>query len=330
MKNLILALLFSTSLQSFACDMCNMYMSINPNDYKNTISLVHRYRATSGTVTGFTSNGNPLLKHNLQEIPVNTKVQEIFKSYELWARFFIGKKWQLNGALTFADNFYLNDGKVDQNVAGLGDMMIISNYQLYSTIAASDSLKFRQRLLVGGGVKLPTGSYNKTYSNDYELEIMEGRGLNFILVPNSVLDPHIQTGSGSVDFILNTEYMLRYKNSGLSFINTYRINTANKNNFRYANRFNTMLNAFHLFRLGNISLMPHLGLYGEIADTDKLNGEVYEGSGGKAIFNSYGFDVYFKKISATFMYQTPLFEELMGVQVPSHQRLIFGINYLIN
>lgn len=323
-----LLLLVSTNL--LACDVCNMYMSINPNDYKNTISLVHRYRQAGGTITGFSNSGNPFIKHDLTNIPVDTDVREVFKSYELWGRFFLGKKWQLNASVSFADNYYYQNNEINQNVAGVGDMILLANYQVLSTISSTDSIKFRNRLLIGGGVKLPTGAFNKTYVDGYETKIAEGRGATFIQVPNVILDPHIQPGTGSTDLLLNAEYMMRLKNSGVSFINTYRISTTNKNSFRYANRYNAMANIFHIFKLKKLAVMPHIGAYGEMADNDRDNGEIYLSSGGKSFFTTYGLDMYFEKISVSFMYQLPFNEELYGNQVPSQKRLLLSLNYLIN
>ena len=109
MKKTILLLigLGSFFVESKACDLCSIYMNIEPNDLQNSIGFNYRYRLFENTKTTFYSlNQNE--KHALgNTVLSDVKSQkESFNSYDLWVNYFIGQKWQINASMTFADNYY--------------------------------------------------------------------------------------------------------------------------------------------------------------------------------------------------------------------------------
>jgi hypothetical protein len=67
---------------------------------------------------------------------------------------------------------------------------------------------------VGGGVKLPTGKYN---TNN-----------------NGSVNPSFQLGTGSWDYLLATEYIVRRKQFGLNTMLNYVIKTENGNGIALA------------------------------------------------------------------------------------------------
>jgi hypothetical protein len=71
---------------------------------------------------------------------------------------------------------------------------------------------------VGGGVKLPTGKYN---TNN-----------------NGSVNPSFQLGTGSWDYLLATEYIVRRKQFGLNTMLNYVIKTENRKWYRFGNQFN--------------------------------------------------------------------------------------------
>lgn len=45
LKLLILGLLSLLSNNIYACDLCNIYVGIRPDDYQSSFGIVHRYRS---------------------------------------------------------------------------------------------------------------------------------------------------------------------------------------------------------------------------------------------------------------------------------------------
>src|SRR6185369_17278447 len=118
---------------------------------------------------------------------------------------------------------------------GLGDLMMLVNYQLFNikSISKDDKTTWMHQVYLGGGVKFPTGE-NKVNVNDPEFNIG---------------DFNSQAGTGSVDYIVNATYNLLWNNSGLVTNVAYRINTANKQDFRFGNR--AYINSAYFFTLSH-------------------------------------------------------------------------------
>lgn len=96
-KNVFLFLGMCLSSSSiWACDLCSIYMNIEPNDLKNSFGFNYRFRnfehnhiqrtiieTTDKHVLGFTM------------LTEATKQEERFNSYDLWVNYFVKDKWQL-------------------------------------------------------------------------------------------------------------------------------------------------------------------------------------------------------------------------------------------
>lgn len=295
MKKFLLLCFVLSALQSNACDMCNFYLGINPNFNKNSIGLRYRERSYIGE---HSHSGTHTHEHT------TSSMKEIYQTYELWGRWYPTPKVQTMVCLPYCINTD-DEGKI----TGLGDAILLTQFQLYNT--PPDTVKkFRQRIFAGGGIKLPTGTFKKTFDEE--------------------LNPHMQPGSGSIDFIIACNYTAKYKNFGLAADGSYKINTSNKNNFLFANRLNASLNVFYSFSKNTKSLIPMLGLYYEQGERD-IESNIYLGNtGGKVAFINTGIDLYFKKISVNLSYQIPAYEKLNGTQAQNQNRIIAGINYSFN
>ena len=109
-------------------------------------------------------------------------------------------------------------------------------------------------------------------------------------------------------------------------INIY-IYTTNKNNFRFANRFNLNPSLFYVKQFKEVRLMPTIGAAYERSNRDKDNGVEYIASGGETLFGNFGLTLFYKKISIGTTYFTPLVETLYDNQLNNQMRLISELNY---
>ena len=309
-KAMVVLSLFFSATPLLACDLCNLYLSINPNDFQHSINLNYRYRSQSAMLAAGPQFRK--LHSGSGYFSENTLAEERFQTLDVWANFFPVQKVQLSVAVPITQHDMLYNSKSAYQLSGVGDITLIGLYQVHNTTCDTVNV-YRQRLSIGGGVKLPTGAY-KTTDED-----------------NQPYNPHMQIGTGSTDAILATEYLARFKNWGFSTNLTYRMSSRNAMGYAFANRFNTTSHFFYLQQLfeGELSIMPKLGFYYEQAENDLQNQDLVKDSGGKVLMGSFGGSVFWKKFSLSGLYQPVLNEDLYGKQFPNDPRFIFSITWFI-
>jgi len=337
---LTLVLIYHSAL---ACDLCTIYLGIQPNDFKNSFSLRHRYslfeREYINNPLFFNRSNQRVIKGEIIDkhdgeatdaIPLGKTYTyaEAYNSYDVVANIYLSKKFQINSSINFSDNYLKQNDSIIDNIGGIGDLNILLKYQLYNSSKTEDSIltnKFLHRLTIGGGVTLPTGNYNKYTVVDYVTEFTPN---TIIGSPIIELDPHLQAGTGSFGYLVLLEYLLKLNSFGINSNISYKLNTTNKNNFRLANRFNVNTSVFTLAKLSKkIKLMPKLGLSYESSKQDSYNDKPFINSGGEVLFFNYGLNLYINKLGVEFIYYQPIKEYLMGIQPYNKQRIISQLTY---
>lgn len=320
---LLMGVLFY-GIHSFACDLCSIYINLEPNDLQSSMGINYRYRAFVHGEDLFrkqTSN----LKHATGNTIISETVmqEEIFNSYDLWFNYFINEKWQINGLMTFADNYYRENDSTLFNVAGPGDLTLLAKYMVFNS-KATDSSNWAYRLVGGGGIQIPIGNFNKTYivapSSSKKGNVVYG-------APYEELDPHMQAGTGSFDVLLLVEGLIRFKKTGLSSNLSYQINSKNSNDFKFANRFNWNVNGFYLLTIKSLTFAPNIGLSFEKSERDTFQEKSYLNSGGEALFLSSGGKFYFDKFSMGATFFKPIRQSLYDNQLLNDQRLTVDLTY---
>lgn len=338
---LIMVLAYNSA---FACDLCTVYLGIQPNDFTNSFAVRNRYRSFQSDYVSYPEYTQRISTQRVGKGKIRDKhageptddtkwgqpytYSETYNSYDLVANFYLTNRLQLNGSINFSDNFIKQNDSILANVGGIGDLNLIAKYQLFNTSAIEDTTiknKFIHRITIGTGVTLPTGKYNKYTVKGFVTEFK----------PNSIigsaemeLDPHIQAGTGSFSYLFLAEYLIKYNTIGFNSNLSYRISTTNKNNFRLSNRFNANGSFFMLNKLSStIKLMPNFGLSYEVSDYDIIDGENFIDSGGEALFLNYGMNIYVNKIGIAFNYYHPAIEKLHGSQPLNNRRIISQLTY---
>jgi len=263
--------------------------------------------------------------------PINTTEKftfsEIYNSYDVFANFYLNPRLQLNLSTYFADNYILNNDSITTNVAGIGDASAIIKYRMFNSKKCNDSLKnrFIHRVTVGAGVDLPTGKYNKRTITGIQTELIQN---TIIGTPIEELDPHMQAGTGSFNYLFLVEYMTRINNIGLNTNISYKLNTTNKNGFRFANRFNANATIFLLLNLSKkLRVMPFIGSTFETSERDSQDENLVIGSGGKILFFNGGLNFFIKKLSVEFSYYIPFYEDLIDDQPFNKNRMVTQLAY---
>ena len=304
MRNIILLIIiaFVSVTTVSACDACgssmgNYYFGIMPQFHKNFVGLRYRYSTFDSHFSNISKNF------------VNS---ETFNTTELWGRYYVTSKMQLLAFVPYNFNAQIENGQ-HKYLNGLGDVALLANYNLINTNISTDtSLSLlKHSLLVGGGIKLPSGKYN--YHTDD---------------PNEVANANFQLGSGSLDFMLNAAYTLRYQKWGVNTDINYKINTPNRNAYRFGNRVSGNMSLFYVQRWGNVMLMPNAGIYAEQSAQNHEQHALVTETGGYLVANTLGIETYFKRLSLGANYQIPLTQNLGEQQIKANNRASVHLSFL--
>jgi hypothetical protein len=229
---------------------------------------------------------------------------ENFNTLQLWARIPVVKRVQISALLPYHfHNRETNTG--NQNISGLGDITVLGLYQVYQT--HKDSTLFIHSLQAGGGSKIPVGKFDE---------------LN-----NGSVNPSYQVGTGSWDYLLATEYVIRRKQIGLNTLLNYVIKTENDKNYRFGNQFNYAGTFFYLYQKNNYSFAPQLGFAGEVYESNFQLGQKVRNTSGDILFGKIGFELGKEKLSFGANFMLPITQNLTGGNVEANYRWSLNFNY---
>ncbi|GAB3728558.1 hypothetical protein [Spirosoma lituiforme] len=302
MKNLILVGLMALStLSGQACDLCGCsnggsFFGILPQGHRGFLGVRYRYNT-------FNSHLNSL----------NLSSREEFRTAEVWGRFYPAKRVQVMGFIPyqFSQQTMLKSGSVTP-LRGLSDITALAHYNVINTFMDDTTVHMvNHNLLVGGGVKLPTGRYH--YDENSLLD---------------VANPNFQLGTGSTDWIANVIYTARYKNWGLNADVSYRMTNTNANGYRFGNRLNTSASFFYSGALGSWSVMPNAGVFLEQAGHDVRAGVTNRQTGGYAAYLNVGTELYLSKLSVGVSYRRPVSQYLSDGELQANAQLTTHITFL--
>ncbi len=209
---------------------------------------------------------------------------------EVWGGIRLGKKFQL---LAFVP-YYLNRQADDDGTSytrGLGDITVMGQYRIFSRTKHLSSRKsIIQQLWIGGGVKLPTGSFN----------------VNVLDSNTTVADINAQIGTGSLDFLFNGMYSISIRNFGVSLTANYKLNMINPDQYKYGNKFQSNLIGFYRFTGTGSTIAPNLGLGYENVAINRLQGKGVQYTGSRIMTAIAGVEFDFGKIGVGINGQLPL------------------------
>ena len=291
----LLMLLCSQALM--ACNVCgcgvaNYHYGILPQFQKSFIGLRYRYRSYVS---------------QLEEGHAAPYAYETFQSAELWGRFYPARRVQAFVFIPYNFNNREEDDK-STSLTGLGDIVISANYNMLNSYDSTNSV-LKHNLLIGGGVKLPTGKFRA---------IEDGLTVN----------QNFQLGTGSVDLLFSMIYTLRYKKAGFNTEFTYNFNTTNKDDYHFGNTSRTGLSVFYVLNAGALTVMPNAGASLETFKNNKQFGQEFDDTGGWAALCNAGIESYFRNIAFGVSYTHPGKQELFSGKVTSNDRFATHITVM--
>ncbi|AWH85187.1 hypothetical protein HYN59_08655 [Flavobacterium album] len=231
-------------------------------------------------------------------------VGQDFNTIQAWARIPVFKRLQLSVQVPYHFNSReLATGT--QNISGIGDITVLGLYNVYMT--KKDSTVFTHILSAGGGVKAPVGKYD---SNN-----------------NGSVNPSFQLGTGSWDYVLAAEYVIRKKQWGLNAMTSYIMKTENSKQYQFGNQFNYNATLFYAAEGDKITWVPQAGIAGEIYATNRQYSQDVPGTKGDILFSKLGLEAGTGKFSAGVNAMLPISQNLIGGRVEANYRLSVNLNY---
>jgi hypothetical protein len=262
---------------SFACEICgcgvgSYYIGILPQFKHHFVGI--RYHVSS-------------FNTRLNDDPTQFS-KDLYQSTELWAGWNVSRRFQVLTMVPYNFN-HQNSDEGTSNQKGISDVLLIGNYKLWdhsTTNHAGNAVQ--QQLWIGGGIKIPTGKF-EIEKNDPDLASMA----------------NMQIGSGSTDFLANVMYNVRVGQWGLNTSASYKLNTANKDDFKFGNKFSANSFLFYTVQANNVTLNPNIGLLFENSAASTIDNATIGLTGGNLLLASAGLELGFKKIAVGFNTQLP-------------------------
>jgi hypothetical protein len=321
MKFKLLVVLLLSSMVVKACDVCGIFMGITPYDNQSSIGIYYRYRAFNGYNTTATSgvftpdgslrNAQPMLvnHHDAATNVYSSKDYEVYRTVECRAKYYIQQRIELNFIVPYRMNSQSMNA-AETKVAGIGDVNLYAGYHLIRKIETD---KVQHRLIVGAGIKLPTG--------DYKLVTNEER-----------VDPLIQPGSGSNDGFFYTTYITGYKNLGFNSTLTYKINGTNSLDEKLANSTTVNASLFYKFKAKNkeFTVIPKALLYYEYTEGLFVNHTYVPGTKMNVLMLGTGFDIFIKNFLLSLTVDLPVYENQEPEAMVNSGRFSLSLIYNIN
>ncbi len=296
-----------------ACDVCGIFLGVQPNDRRSTIGLFYRSRVMQG-VTRVPLSSNLLLKHG-DHVPANVPsaevpITEVVNVMELRADLRLSERFFLLASVPLTNTYRGVNRYQVLDAYGLGDPFVMLRYQLANTRDIAHRA-FVHRLLLGGGIKFPLGRDDLRIGDD-------------------LASPDVQLGTGSWDGLLSLEYSVRRGRTGGGVSTLARFNTANPSGYQLGHAVSTTAEVFHRFGSDTLSFAPAVGAYAEWMAHDHVDGGADASTGGTTLFSHAGVRVWWNRFSFSAYYQQALLDQLGSSITPTRHRIVAGVTYNIN
>lgn len=300
-------------LLTLACDVCGIFLGVQPHDRASTIGLLYRSRVMQGT-TQVPLSSNLLAKHGAQLAPGTAyrtvPLTEIVNVAELRADLRLGDRFFLLAALPLTNTYRGVNGYRQLDAYGPGDPFAMLRYQVVNTRAYQER-SYVHRLLVGGGLKAPLGSYDMRIGDEL-----------------ASLD--IQLGTGSWDALLGLEYTVRRGRVSAGITSLARLNGTNPRGEQLGHALSTTVECLHRFGNDTLSVAPVIGAYIERMGRDRIDGTPDPHTGGTTLLTHAGLRTWWGRFAFSAYYQHAVAHRLGLTMTPTRHRLVVGLTYRIN
>jgi hypothetical protein len=180
-------------------------------------------------------------------------------------------------------------------IQGIGDIRLNLNYTLIN-FGDSVSKDWKNLLLVGAGVGLPTGKYQQRDNAQLMLPAL------------------FQIGTGAFTYQANLNHTIRYRTWGINSWLVYRLRGENELSYDFGDHASFTSTLFYWGEYKNGYYMPNLGIsYDHFGRDHQYDAERMDTGG--SIWNlNLGLDLYLGRFLFSGFAQIPVSQDLPGVQ----------------
>ncbi|PWL31723.1 hypothetical protein [uncultured Roseivirga sp.] len=263
--------------KTWACDVCGCSLS---GLYFGYVSMQNRHfiglKYSSASFKAYIDNDDYYFQDEYSN--------DTYQRFDLTGKYRFSPRFEVRYVVPYIIN---NMEGSHQNVrsSGLGDPMIVGYYSIFNTGENIEGIV--HSLNVGAGLKLPVGEFEKTDDGE-------------------IINRNFQLGSGSLDYILSANYMVRFGKYGANVESSYKINSANSMNYEFGNQANVALNVYRYLETASFSVLPFVGAFYEQGDYHYNEGIREANTGGKAIMATLGAQIFVNRLTLNAQYQTPI------------------------
>lgn len=315
--SLLAALLIS--VRAFGCDLCGCYIGVLPYDNQSAIGLMHRYRIFSGysTVNGtiFPSGAyrvspamSALHGTGTGTTTPSSKDFESYKVVELRGKWFVHPRLELNLILPYVDN-RSESGTMRTRASGIGDMTLLAGYHLVKKIGDEG---FRHRLVIGAGIKLPTGNASVTDDDGERLDFMQ------------------QTGTGSTDGIVYLAYTGGGRQLRWGATSSVKFSGTNRYGEQITPATSTTMSGGYLLTLHRWNFLPQVQLYQEFMQGVRNGAGLLPGTGMNCLLGGPALSVFRGQFTIDAGLQLRLYDRTQDDNLLNKARMFFGVSWSFN
>jgi hypothetical protein len=300
-------LLFAAKLFSQAC--CAVGTSVSSGVERGVIpennfsaALTYQHNILNDTYRGNENINDPLNRKST----VNDFYLELeYGLVEKVSVLLMGGYTNKSRTTTFFDSELKTNKEITFTGQGLTDIVILGKYELISPNILSPL-----SINIGGGAKLPTGSYERE-NNGTRLSI------------------DLQPGTGATDLLLwaHAAYSFPSINLAFSLNSLYRYTGSNLDNYRFGDELLASLNSTY-------SVADFLGInlqwLARFSDKDFWNGRFLPSTGGTFIDLTPSVVYSEGSFNLRVFFQLPVYRNVDGIQLAVSEKLGAEVRYLFN
>jgi hypothetical protein len=195
---------------------------------------------------------------------------------------------------------------VSNAVTGFGDVTLSGGYHL---ILPKEENSIKQKLILGAGIKLPTGNCNFSDAKHIRLPF------------------EMQPGTGSTDGLLYVNYVVMNAHLGVNANMSYKLNGENKFREKVSNSTTNFLSVFYKIKIGNVAVYPSVMANYEYTKGIVTKNKLDETTALNCLMAGPGLDIYYKAFSMNTSWQFTAAEKISNGNLKSVGRISVGINY---
>jgi hypothetical protein len=234
-------------------------------------------------------------------------VEENFNTIQIWTKIPVTDKIQLSALIPY--HFHDRERSAGtESIKGLGDITFMALYSVHET--KKEGAIFNHKLQLGGGLKLPSGKFEEANNS-------------------GSVNQSFQVGTGSWDYLLVSEYVIKKKNLGLSSMLNYTFKTENKKQYQFGDQLNYSSMLFYNVDFSTVKLAPQLGLAGEVYTANKQHGAKLPDTSGDILFSKFGIELGKGDFSLGVNGMIPINQHLSNSKIEANYRWSVNLNYTL-